>query len=299
MTRFSGRVCLLCLLSLCGQQAAETTAAERNRQRLIRILQSPTESFDRRVSAAEELGRLNPSAESILVKVMEQSPRQLQCVIALQLARTSSGAEALLNSIGQGKSSPRLLRQAVIHGQLEKANLKGLEQRLEKLTANLQPVDDEIEPIIRQRRTGYLTARTSLTRGKSHFQKQCAACHRVKEDGGRIGPDLDAIGRRGLDRLLEDLLDPHRNVEPTFRRTTVVTTDGEILSGLLVRGKGTQRILIDQQGKEVVLDQDRIEEAIVSPLSAMPTGLAGHLKAAEFYDLMAYLLSLEGSKRKP
>ena len=78
-----------------------------------------------------------------------------------------------------------------------------------------------------------------------------------------------------------------------------MTTAGEILSGLLVRGKGTRRILVDQQGKEVLLDEKEIDEAIVSPLSAMPTGLAGHLKANEFYDLMAYLLALRGTEQPP
>ncbi|MFP6575947.1 MAG: c-type cytochrome, partial [Pirellulaceae bacterium] len=220
-------------------------------------------------------------------------------LMARQLAASPSGAEALLKSIEQGKASARLLRQAAIRYSLQEAKVPGLKHRLEKLTDNLQSLDEKIAPLIRQRRQGFVVATTSQSRGKVLFQKHCAGCHRVTSDGAKIGPDLKAIGHRGLDRLLEDLLDPHRNVDPKFRRTTVVTTGGEILSGLLVRGKGTQRLLIDQQGKEVVLDEKEIDEAIVSPLSAMPSGLGGHLKAAEFHDLMAYLLSLQAIASPP
>ena len=107
------------------------------------------------------------------------------------------------------------------------------------------------------------------------FQKHCAGCHRVTSDGARVGPDLKGVGRRGFDRLLEDLLDPHRNVDPNFRRTTVVTTGGEILSGLLIQGKGSARLLIDQQGKEVKLDKTEIDEAIVSPYRRCLRGWLG------------------------
>ena len=299
MTSIGRLAFLFCLLSTANCLAGQPAPLQVSRQQLIRILQSPTEPLDRRIAALKTLSRTKLPGKAILVKLMEESSQELQRVLARQLAASPNGAEALLKSVEQGKTSARLLRQAEIRGTLQEAKVPGLKQRLEKLTENLQSLDEEIAPLIRQRRQGFLAATTSQSRGKVLFQKHCAGCHRVTSDGARVGPELKAIGRRGLDRLLEDLLDPHRNVDPNFRRTTVVTTGGEILSGLLVRSKGTQRLLIDQQGKEVVLDEKEIDEAIVSPLSAMPTGLAGHLKAAEFYDVMAYLLSLQAITSPP
>ena len=299
MTSIGKLVFLFCLLLTWSCQAGQLAPPQGSRQQLIRILQSPKEPLDRRIAAAKTLSRTNLPGEAILVKVMEESCQDLQRVMARQLAASPSGVEALLKSIEQGKASARLLRQAAIRDSLQEAKVPGLKQRLDKLTENLQSLDEEISPLIRERRQGFVAATTSQSRGRILFQKHCAGCHRVTSDGAKIGPDLKAIGRRGLERLLEDLLDPHRNVDPSFRRTTVVTTGGEILSGLLVRGKGTQRLLVDQQGKEVVLDEKKIDEAIVSPLSAMPTGLAGHLKAAEFHDLMAYLLALQATASPP
>ena len=40
--------------------------------------------------------------------------------------------------------------------------------------------------------------------------------------GNRIAPQLDGIGSRGLERLLEDTLDPRRIVDQAFR-TSVLT----------------------------------------------------------------------------
>ena len=296
MTRIGKLAFLLYLFASGNCQAAPPVEA---RQQLVRLLQSTGEPLARRIAAAEKLSTIRLPAETILVAVMEESSQDLQRVLARQLAQSPRGAEALLKSIEQGMASARLLRQAAIRDTLQEGKVSGRKQRLEKLTENLQAVDEEIAPLIKDRGQGFLAATTTPSRGKLLFKKHCAGCHRVTSDGAKVGPDLKAIGRRGLDRLLEDLLDPHRNVDPNFRRTTVVTTGGEILSGLLIRGKGTARLLIDQQGKEVALDEKEIDEAIVSPLSAMPTGLAGHLKTAEFYDLMAYLLTLQVAVSPP
>ena len=290
---------LVLLLSLCVSGYCQGAPPVEARQELVRLLQSTEEPLSRRIAAAEKLTTIRLPGEAILVKVMEESSQNLQRVLALQLVQSPQGAEVLLKSIEQGKASPRLLEQASIRDALQAARVAGLKQRREKLTENLLAADEEVAPLIRQRGQGFLSANSSPSRGKLLFQKHCAGCHRVTSDGARVGPDLKGVGRRGFDRLLEDLLDPHRNVDPNFRRTTVVTTGGEILSGLLIQGKGSARLLIDQQGKEVKLDKTEIDEAIVSPLSAMPTGLAGHLKPAEFYDLMAYLLSLRARASPP
>jgi len=287
-----------CLLGLLFCSLVQAAPPEMSRAQLIRVLNSPNETVARRVQALQALSRMAPLPAATLVKTMQESPAGLQLALALQLAQDESGSEALLASVLAGKCSARLLEQESIMPRLQKLASKEEQQTLENLLDNVSSVDEEIITMIAQRRKGFLAAKADAKRGQAVFEKNCVACHRVKKDGGKIGPDLKWVGRRGLDRMLEDVLDPHRNVDPAFRRTTVVTTEGGILSGLLVPGKGTQRLLMDQQGKEIVLDQSKIEEAIISPLSAMPTGLAGHLPPNEFYDLVRYLLTLQGSPAK-
>jgi putative heme-binding domain-containing protein len=53
--------------------------------------------------------------------------------------------------------------------------------------------------------------------------------------GAKAGPQLDGIGGRGLDRLMEDILDPNRNVDQSFRATNLALHNGQTVSGLLLR----------------------------------------------------------------
>jgi putative heme-binding domain-containing protein len=83
------------------------------------------------------------------------------------------------------------------------------------------------------------------------FAKHCGICHQIGNEGTKIGPQLDGIGGRGLDRLLEDILDPNRNVDVAFRQTTLMLKDGKGVVGLLLlREEGQTVVMADDKGKE-------------------------------------------------
>ena len=69
--------------------------------------------------------------------------------------------------------------------------------------------------------------------GKRHFQKVCAACHRVEGVGYEIGANLGTMKNRGPEAILVNLLDPNREVNPQFVNYTLVTSDGRILTGMV------------------------------------------------------------------
>jgi putative heme-binding domain-containing protein len=121
------------------------------------------------------------------------------------------------------------------------------------------------------------------------FEKNCANCHTIANKGAKIGPQLDGIGIRGLDRLLEDVLDPNRNIDQAFRTTSLTLKNGQIVAGLFLREDGAVWVLADQQGKEVRVPRDMVDQKQVIQLSPMPANF-GELPEAEFVHLMAYLL---------
>jgi quinoprotein glucose dehydrogenase len=46
----------------------------------------------------------------------------------------------------------------------------------------------------------------------------CFKCHRVGEEGGRIGPELTGLGRRfSRVHLVEAILEPSRTIMPAFQ----------------------------------------------------------------------------------
>ena len=59
-----------------------------------------------------------------------------------------------------------------------------------------------------------------MEKGHEVFTKTCAICHQIGGQGAVIGPQLDGVGARGLDRILEDVIDPNRNVDPCSATAT-------------------------------------------------------------------------------
>ena len=95
----------------------------------------------------------------------------------------------------------------------------------------------------------------------------------------------------GLDRLLEDILDPSRNVDQAFRTTQIVSTDGRIISGLALREEGQVLVLADAQGKEVRVPKAEIETRATSQVSIMPSNVPDLVNDEQFALLVRYLLA--------
>ena len=62
----------------------------------------------------------------------------------------------------------------------------------------------------------------------------CARCHRVRGQGGEIGPDLSDIGGKyDRDQLIESVLEPSRQIVEGYRPTVLATSDGRVLTGIV------------------------------------------------------------------
>ncbi|MEX0714587.1 MAG: hypothetical protein WD278_19780, partial [Pirellulales bacterium] len=120
----------------------------------------------------------------------------------------------------------------------------------------------------------------------------CHRCHQVEGRGGRIGPDLTAIGRQ-LDRkrLVESIVQPSQEIAPQFVTWSITKTDGTVAVGMLVGKTADGReSYADAEGRIFVLGPDEIDERHSQPLSIMPDDVARGLRPREFRDLLAYLL---------
>ncbi|HEY6168815.1 MAG TPA: c-type cytochrome, partial [Verrucomicrobiae bacterium] len=123
------------------------------------------------------------------------------------------------------------------------------------------------------------------------FNEHCAGCHRINGNGGLIGPQLDGIGARGVERLCEDILDPNRNVDSHFFLHLFKLRDGSTLGGF-VRGEAGQVLLIaDASGQEQRIAKADVVEDNVTAMSLMPPAFAQAIPEQDFYDLLAFLLT--------
>ncbi|MFM9960104.1 MAG: PVC-type heme-binding CxxCH protein [Planctomycetaceae bacterium] len=112
------------------------------------------------------------------------------------------------------------------------------------------------------------------TRGAEVFkQRQCAACHKLRDIGTPVGPDLVALTDKSTAALLTAILDPNKAVEAKYLAYAAATKEGRIVVGMIVAETGNSITLAGPVGKPVTLLRADIEEFVASNKSYMPEGL--------------------------
>ena len=143
-----------------------------------------------------------------------------------------------------------------------------------------------------QTEIGKLETQPDLANGKRLFTSAtCIQCHRAGSEGGQIGPDLTAIGKR-FDRrtILESVIEPWKVVADPYRMASVTMKSGVIFSGRLVAEEPTALKVATnpiEPGSLAVAPRDQIASMLT--LSAMPPGLFNTFTAVEARDLLAWL----------
>lgn len=245
--------------------------------------------FGRRLAKA--LGSLNtPQSRQILLELFVIAPEDLALTAARGLANTREGAEALLVAVEKGHASARLLQDSVVSPRVLILGVRNAQQRVEKQLEGLPPGDERLRKSIAKHKAGFTKSKSTASLGAAVFKKNCAACHQIAGQGNKVGPELDGVGLRGADRLLEDILDPNRNVDANFRASVIATDDGQVFNGLVLREEGKVLICVDDKGKEHRIPLAEIEERRLMKLSPMPANVRELVKEDEFYNLLAYLL---------
>ncbi len=124
----------------------------------------------------------------------------------------------------------------------------------------------------------------------------CVSCHRIGDDGGKIGPALDAIGSaQPLEFLIGTVIEPQREVKEGFETIKLTTKKGVELIGIIVAGNDAELTLRDPAGNEhVVAQADIAKREFIGSL--MPAGLTDNLSPEDLRDLFAYLTQLGKAK---
>jgi putative heme-binding domain-containing protein len=122
----------------------------------------------------------------------------------------------------------------------------------------------------------------------------CVSCHRVRDRGSRLGPDLTGIGNtRKPDELRKATLDPSPEVQLENRTYRVVTNDGSTISGKLLN-QGTASIqMLDSNERLVSFQKSSLREYKFVETAPMPS-YRNKLSSDEVEDVVAYLSQLKG-----
>ncbi|HEV3167866.1 MAG TPA: c-type cytochrome, partial [Isosphaeraceae bacterium] len=129
--------------------------------------------------------------------------------------------------------------------------------------------------------------------------KVCATCHRAEGQGTQVGPDLATVTGRTPEDLLTHILDPNREVPPSYLNYTLATSDGRVVSGLIADESATAVTLKRAEGATDVIPRSRIEQIASTGLSLMPEGLEQGVDPQAMADLIAYVRSLQAASGQP
>ncbi|HEX8523627.1 MAG TPA: PVC-type heme-binding CxxCH protein [Tepidisphaeraceae bacterium] len=271
------------LLSL-GSEAALPQIAQ--------TLQDASVPVDFRETVAAALGSSRShAAQNTLIDAFKTAPQRLQSALAKSLSASAGGAERLMSAIKDGQAPAGVLLEPGVRDQLAAANVANLDQRIGELTRGLPAPKMKLTKLIAQRIKSIDPAKASVQAGEQLFTKNCVVCHQIGGRGAIVGPQLDGVGKRGPDRLVEDILDPNRNVDPSFHYSIVTLKNGNVVTGLQRKDDGNTLTFFDGNGTEITVAKDQIKKRVETNTSLMPWNFGEVLSEADLNNLIAYLRS--------
>ena len=240
------------------------------------------------------LGALKPYNDArisaAVLAVYGELPDGLRKVAGMLLAGRADWATDFLRTVDTGELAVGLVSAEVI-GLLRSHRDGRVGQLLAKHFAGAATDAAKLEQEI-QRLAKVVTAEPgSPYEGKKLYAASCAACHRLFEQGGQIGPDLTAYQRDDLDTMLLNIINPSAEIREGYENFLLATKDGRLASGFLVDQDNHSVVLRGLDGQDVTFAREAIRELKAQGMSLMPAGLLAGYNDGQIRDLMAYLRS--------
>jgi len=231
----------------------------------------------------------DPAIATWLLASWKQVPPALRSEIIKTLQKRKTWARSLLEAVARKEIPATELNSNTVLAIRSFAD-KEMNDLLEKVWGRVRETPADIEKKIEKYRLAMSSGRGDAERGRAVFEKHCAQCHRFRQQGHEVGPDLDGA-ERSLDYLLINILDPNRVVGQPYFTRVILTKDGKVLTGILAAEDG-QSVSIRRENNVIeTVPRTNIEEMKVETRSLMPDNLDQNLSEQEFRDLVSYLLA--------
>lgn len=258
---------------LLAQFTAQTSTE--NRILAAKIIGQSKLTTDQQLACAGQLSEVGPleigpllepfgssSDESVLRKLSETLPNS-PAFFSIPVSRL----ETIFKEFPDGADSIEKLR----------ASESQRDERLDELSASIAGISGDLE------------------KGKDAFAKAtCIVCHRVRGEGGIIGPELTTIGSIRSERdLLEAIAFPSATFAREYEPYTVTLKDGSVRVGRLGHETDESLEMIDAVGQATRITSSDIAKREMGSISMMAPGLERLLSPEELADLVAYLKSLK------
>lgn len=226
-------------------------------------------------------------ANQLLIAWPSLSPKLRSLASDVLLSRTV-WIEVFLASAGQGGFALNELdpaRTAALRNHPEPSVREKLERAIQ-----LSPIGNR-QDILKHYQAS-LTMQGDQVRGKQAFVKACAACHRLGGLGYELGPNIASYKYRGAAAILQNVLEPNREVNPLYLNYSLLTNDDRIVTGIINNESGSSVTLVRGENVSETVARSEIAEMKSSKMSIMPEGLESQLDLQGMADLIAYITSI-------
>ena len=213
-----------------------------------------------------------------------------------RLLSSTRGAFILARIVANGKLPESLSKTVVARGVTHTdTNIRDLFERFIPENQRTKRLGDIVDS------QSILKMNGNAERGRQLFLNaaalQCRNCHRLNDTGRALGADLSHIGKKyKRHELLESMVDPSKKIDPKFATHLLVTTDGKVLTGILVEKTKQQivlNVLKEGKGEQVRVPANDVEELIPQKKSLMPDRMLRDLTPQQAADLLEFLVSLK------
>jgi quinoprotein glucose dehydrogenase len=246
-----------------------------------------------RKEATKLLAQLKlPNSVSLLEKSATQDgpigARQ-NAIVALAQFATPEADQALgnlMDALLSGKL-PAALQLDVLEAAAQK---KGLKEKLATYQSGWKK-EDLLAGYRETLEGGDADSGRRIFRDKA--EASCMKCHKVKGQGGEVGPALDGIGaQKAREYLLEALLLPNKDIAQGFAQVVLLLKSDAVESGRIEAETPTEVALILADGSRKKFATKDIQARKVG-MSPMPEDLAKKLSKRDLRDLVEFLAGLK------
>ncbi len=231
-------------------------------------------AMDEKGSVTELVGNLNGLKPELRTQAFDAILKRPEAALALRAA------------IHNGKIDPQEIGPgniARLRTHPNKEVAKRANAMIDKLNPNAKAKNEllaQLTPEVEKPGDG--------VKGKAMFAAACAVCHKLGDVGLRdVGPQLTGMGAHGPAELLVHIVDPNREVDPSFWAWNITTKKGETLAGVIITENQASLTLRNQVGDFEIKKGD-IATRENTRRSLMPEGLEA-LGAETLRDILAFI----------
>ena len=208
------------------------------------------------------------------------------------LAKNGVGQNSVLK-LAMEQTLPADMR-LLAGGMLARSNDVKIQERAKRLLPQPQMKDSAPLPPIDQ----LASLKGNIGAGKELFEGKatCSNCHIVNQLGKNVGPDLSEIGSKlSREAMYTAILDPSAGISHNYENFSVLTLDGQVISGLKV--SETDQVIVIRTADAVDRRIPKTEVDVVkkSDKSIMPENLHHSFDQKGLIDLVEYMTSLTKS----